>query len=240
MTILNATIARDFAIVGQDTCIMGVTGKLLGFSRKPLVLDDKHMLIAGTGSLLFLLTWAGKVRTMPGDVIELNTIAPVALRELRDQLPEDAREFTALHVGYSHRHQMLAGFAYQSGNDFEPEAFGPETGHVLMPAELDTADAGYDDLAALWTPAAMGIRTEEFHTRLAVNQHAAMKRGLLRQTAGVGGVLHLTHIDVHGITSRPVMEFPGYQEQLASLPQVNGRYMNAGEALKASMVGTAA
>jgi len=149
------------------------------------------------------------------DIADVNASAQYWLQKLRDEMA-GLGESRVIHVGYSKRLGRPCGYTYDGADGFNSVEMPMNGGHTMMPAPW-TEHPDYKWLGALWTPAAAGVRTEEFHTALAINQHAAYRAGKLRIGSGIGGQVHTARVDRDGIQLRVAHEFPEYRHQWTEL-----------------------
>src|SRR3546814_5405603 len=70
-------------------------------------------------------------------------------------------------AGWSEAHGRAIGAVYHSLSGFASQPL-TEPGHTTMP-EVNPGGTDYPDLAARWSPAAMGEEPEAFHVALAKN-----------------------------------------------------------------------
>jgi hypothetical protein len=237
MTLLIATVTPRFAAITQDSYVTADADKAkisdhacavadfsagdepwLGFAGdgepptdRPLCFVQKvtvagNVVLAGAGSYLLFVRWAAELAHRPeaGDVAAADRIAPERLRALRDELA--IRLPTCfVHVGWSKERGRVGGFLYSSAEDFRSRPL--RAGHAMSPM-VAPDDPEYDDLAARWTPAALGIGTEEFHVRAAQNVYRAYRRGLYAKGAGIGGWLDTAVITADGIEVKRTNPFP--------------------------------
>src|SRR3546814_10887023 len=88
-------------------------------------------------------------------------------------------------AGWSEAHGRAIGAVYHSLSGFASQLL-TEPGHTTMP-EVNPGGTDYLDLAARWSPAAMGEETEAFHVALAKNFYESYEWGRLRPGVGIGG-----------------------------------------------------
>lgn len=237
MTLLIATVTPRFAVVSQDAFVTADADKAkipecagavadfsagdelrLGFAGdgepptdRPLCFVQKvtvagNVVLAGAGSYLLFARWAAALAGLPEscDVAAADRIAPERLRALRDELAIRLPTVFA-HVGWSKERGRVIGFLYASAEDFRSRPLG--AGHAMSPLPSPD-DPDYDDLAARWTPAALGIGTRDFHVRAAENIYRAYRRGLYPKGAGIGGWLDVATVDCDGIEVKRTHAFP--------------------------------
>src|SRR3546814_19982237 len=94
--------------------------------------------------------------------------------------------------------------------------------------EVNPGGTDYLDLAARWSPAAMGEETEAFHVALAKNFYESYEWGRLRPGVGIGGQLITARIDRDGIAVRRTYDFPPLRGRCE-------RYERASSALSAAV-----
>ncbi len=242
MTILNATIRRDFVVVSQDTWVMPKLAGLEELSAlatidveqaseatfigdgtppdsqpcalgsKIIVVPHLHMLVAGSGCYATLRHWATLLMTRQ------------VASDIRD-LEQNARELIrGLRKELPHPGELLcfhAGFDREAGcyGGFvcaSGDDFVPQRveawGHTAVPVP-SSDDPAYGALAERWPRCDAPDETEAFHIELAKNQEAAWRRGLYRPGVGIGGQLHVARLDRDGLRVRVAHEFPDYALQ---------------------------
>jgi len=188
------------------------------------------MLMGGFGEYEGVAQWGALLMRygMVCNVRELNTVAPLLLREIHDWL--GGAVFGVVNVGYVPEDDAFMGFAYMSADNFEPVPLG--LGHTLMPVP-NADDPDYPALYDAWAPAANGIGTTPFHRMVAINIHHAYSAGAFEKGCGMGGELHTAHLDREGFSIRTTHEFPGFRDQQAALK------IQAEEVIAADPVGEA-
>ena len=209
MTLLNATLTTGFGVIVQDAAVTDTASdQPIGQVDKIVTMLDQKVIAAGCGSLLALRAWQIAAPRVGLTTAEIADATPELLRAIVGGLPADSyRDFTLVMIGFTAG--SLAGWAFQGDNDFRPEPIVPNGGHLILPCELDTADRDYSDLVAMSAPAAVGLEIERFHAGLALNQHSAQQRGLLRSKSCIGGPVTMAHIDQRGvITKREIARLP--------------------------------
>jgi hypothetical protein len=243
MTILNVTVSTDFAVISQDSFVAPLppdvpparaelaadydsarrstfcgdgtppTARPLAFASKLAIYPHLGIVAGGVGLYGPVWDWQNLLRmgVAAADIDELDAETPRLLGAIRDRMGYD-QPFAVCHVGWSRRDGTPVAYLYGSDEGFTPRRLGPGNGHLTHPAP-NVGDPGYNELAALWTPALHGEGTEAFHLALARNQHASYLAGLLRVGTGIGGQLHLARIDRDHISARTVLDFPGYDHQ---------------------------
>jgi len=213
VTLLNATLTADFGVIVQDAAVTDAsTHQPIGHADKIVTMHDQRVIAAGCGSLWALRAWQIAAPRVGLTACEKAYATPELLRGIIGGLPLDAyREFTLAMIGVSAT--GLAGWVFQGSRSFEPERMMPNGGHLILPGELDTTHPGYADLAATSAPAAAGFEIERFHAGLALNQHSAQQRGLLRSKSCIGGALTMARIDKVGIITK---------REIAGLPAAEG------------------
>jgi hypothetical protein len=139
-------------------------------------------IICGTGIGQFLADWFRHANTsiVAGDLRELNTHTPAALRMLFDEYRNaggGVREpsSSVIHLGFDYDERRFVGWTYRSGNSFEPEEM--EYGQFFRPYPENTEDL---EIKALRDFIAVGER-----------QKAEDRARPLNKRVGIGGYLIL-------------------------------------------------
>ena len=232
MTLLNATVGPDFAVIATDTFVApnvetGVeTAVHLDFE------DAERSAFRGDGTRPTIqpIGIATKIQSLPhinaimgasGAWLPIQRLfgfcciggAAWSAESLLAELPEYLRKLSAEHdgptlsivaVGMSESGNGV-GAAYTSGEKFE--RYNLPVAHVTTPAP-NVEDPDYPRLAEQWQPAALGIDTENFHIELAQNQHRSFAAGKLADGVLLGGELVMARIDADGISLRKACQFP--------------------------------
>jgi hypothetical protein len=228
MTLLLATVAPGFALLSQDTAF-GATGtasaELLvreavtadGFAGDTMpsapggevALIDHHRAkiqlipglrgaIGGAGCVATHFRWLERLVTAGVDSIE--AIAAAAPELLAGAWSRGAAgPYMAVAVGWSDIEGQPLGFAFASGEGFAPRRIEPGSGHALHPGPA-TEDAAYDELAAMWGPAALGHGALPFHRAYGANVARAWSAGRYPRGMVVGGFLQTVTITEDGVT----------------------------------------
>lgn len=234
MTICNATVCDEFAVISCDTYMApeqpdiveaqstsdlnaalssnmvgdGTTPTVepIGCASKIIPLPHLNMVVAGIGNFDFFTRWtAGLMRTaFETDVAKLNPFAAEQLRLMAQWFGDVT--VRVIHIGWDANEGRPAGFVYGSGDGFEPiELTG---GHTTAPPP-NPDDSEYAELANRFELAAAGIDVEQFHLALAQNQYRAFAAGKLADGVLLGGDLITARIDAAGIHIRKALRFPG-------------------------------
>src|SRR3546814_303203 len=169
--------------------------------------DLLHMVTAGSGGWFTFLRWVNFLmgtRTA-GDLLTADRNAAKELPAMQKAAGEPG-EAIIVTAGWSEAHGRAIGAVYHSLSGFASQLL-TEPGHTTMP-EVNPGGTDYLDLAARWSPAAMGEETEAFHVALAKNFYESYEWGRLRPGVGIGGQLITARIDRDGIAVRRTYDFP--------------------------------
>lgn len=175
-------------------------GKLVCLGAKLLVLPQARLALAGAGHRLALLAVAGEVALAGHGFDELTVGLPDYLNGMVRELPEGRRNLLLMVVGFSDREQRVRGFAYASGENFEPREL---SGNCWTPSP-DPEAPGYDRLRLLARAAEAGQLVETFHAELARNVAWSTAAGHQRPGFGVAGPIVCARIDQHGAARRQI------------------------------------
>lgn len=210
MTITNATIGSDFAVIAADTFAINIDGEGgLGEATKVGVLPHLNMLVATTGTWGPLETVQAMLRSAKG--------VGTPLMAVLDAIPGIARPINSafgnphirlIAVAYPEDEQRIVAQYWDSQENFEPRDVGMT--HVYSP-DYDMGDPDYPRLQELSRPAVQDESLEEFHRLLARNQYRSFRAGEQRADFTMGGRLFLHRIDANGISIKKLMEFPSDQ-----------------------------
>ncbi len=217
--------AARFMFAGDGT--PPESGHHSGFIDKIAVLPRLHMAIGCSGDMSLSMYWAAAVRAelRASNVIEVECLAA----EIWERVPAEAksgRALCAIHAGWSPLHGCAKAFLYSTDNGFSSQPLPAGAGHTIDPLPPFDDDPEWARISDLWTPAAYGERTEEFHVAVAQAQHRTFCRGLYRKGFAYGGQLHTAIVDRSGVAIRVAHEFADYAAQLGKLydlPAGDGR-----------------
>ena len=116
------------------------------------------------------------------------------------QLPEERRNLLLMVVGWSDRAQRARGFAFASGEGFEPREL---SGHSWTP-HPDPEAPGHDRLRLLAKTAEAGELVETFHAEFAQNVAWSTRTGRQPPGFGIAGSLMCARVDRHGAGQRMI------------------------------------
>lgn len=195
----TGTAAQAAAELGAHRAERGATAADYGF--KFLQLPRQRLVAAAAGSLPLWLALAGVLSTQQYDLDAAAALSPAWLRGLAPLQP--GAELTAVLVGWSASRQRVLGWAFASGDNFEPMELSHN--HAISPMPSPEVE-GYAELAGMSQAAAEGRCVQEFHTALARVQKAGSDRGLYGSSHVAGGWLWLARVTREGVDARPVAD----------------------------------
>lgn len=178
----------------------------LGHCTKLAAYAHLHMIGGYAGSLAMAIKLKSALTHYvdAADVTGVSLIVPDLVRQLRQ--PGDRAEILQfIHIGFDPLRRKVVGYFHSGDRDFNGVQLA--IGHTLQPI-VDTADDGYDEIAAISEAAGYGTETEAFHLKVAQNQYRAWSAGKYRAGMTVGGQLHTALVDALGITLCISHSFP--------------------------------
>lgn len=178
----------------------GRPGKLVHLAPKVLVLPQARLAAAGAGHRLALLAVAGELALAGHGLDETVAGLPDYLAGMVRELPEGRRNLMLLLIGWSDREQCAKGFAYASGEAFEPREL---SGNCWTP-HPDPEAPGYDRLRLLAKAAEAGQLVPEFHLEFARNVAWSTAAGHQRPGFGVAGAIVCARVDRDGAARRQI------------------------------------
>lgn len=227
MTILIATLGRDFGVISQDTIITDA-GKVATMQAFGVSIDEAeqrtsaftgdgnppddvfgdgvmskmsvvpHMhLIAGYLAYVEHLT-QWDVFLRVAPALDIDTLD---VSDIRDNLHEGehgSSGFKALHFGWSQAKKRVCGVLHYN-DERKWQRLDLDPCHIVYPA-CDPEDSEFGELQHHAAMAADGHDVERFHVAVARNIHGAFLRGLYVKGAVFGGQLHTARIDARGIS----------------------------------------
>ena len=204
MTALNFHIQPDEIYIAMDTlAISPPSAESFLYTTKFYFLPHLKMIICGTGLAKIIIDWFVRVNTsmLVQDVCHLNEFTVNALRDLGSQYAlSEKLTATIYHFGWSELENCFTGFAYRSEKDFQSERLGYGTGIKPHFDQIDWVDGEGIDFI-----------------KIIKQQRLLDRQRPLNQQVGIGGEIHMIHMNQNGTSIVQLHRFDDYDDEYAQM-----------------------
>jgi len=203
----------------MDTLSLRIDREPLKYVSKIFPLPHLRGVLCGTGSLNTVMDWHAYIQgQVIGNTMDIaNKIAPSQLKSIHSKYDlNGTNEATIYHFGFNPREEggRIRGFAFRSTKNFLPEKLNDGIG--IKPYDDEIIKYLYDELES------NGGLNQGLLIKVMKLQKEKDDNGDPKERIGIGGSIHVFHLDRNRQFLWECYNFDDYDETFSKILQVEG------------------